>query len=670
MRGSDPSLLAQHRYYPFTYHRMTSMKKPRSLFDLPGMLRRFRLCASPSISPVFSLIGLPYLLFIATQFHVGEGFAEGPKSKNSQGVRWEPWGDAAFTRAKSQKKLVLLNLKAEWCHWCHVMDSDTYSSKKVQDILEAFYVTVEEQQDANPALSAHYRDYGWPATVVFSASGEELKIFSGYVEAEEFAAQLSRLVKDPRPLKREVVNELSSESAGEEGILLTLRKRYLNSLDSIKGGLKTSHKFLDPDSVEYAIRRAVMGEQNDREWLLLTLSANQALIDPTWGGFYQYSTGRDWKKPHFEKLLTSQVTNIKSYLLGFAALGGEVRNLEIAEATHEYLNQFLRGNEGSYYVSQSADISGVVDNKEYFLLPDQERRAQGLPKVDSNEYAREAALGMEALLFLYAHTSTSSYLSEARRVGEWLIRNRIGADGTVARGMVSLPDGKGSSDHYLADAIPVARSFLKMTAITGEPKWFDIGVRILSFCERIFGKFDSTGYVATDAASQSLKEVQGILQRSNFAENIALARVSNLYFHYGGEAWLEEMARRAYRFSLKSDAALASISEPGPLLLSFEIARDPIHITVVGERGSPATESLWATALKIPDFYVRTERFTREELDAVGAEKGSLGGIKFPRLGKPAAFICANKTCSLPLFSAGELRERIFEVMRRQKTGE
>ena len=602
---------------------------------------------------------------------ISAGFADSSGTEISQGIRWESWGDSIFQKAKAEKKLVLLNLKAEWCHWCHVMEAETYSVKQVQDVLRANYIAVAEQQDANPALSAQYREYGWPATIIFSSSGKELKVLSGYVEAKEFAEQLTRLVTSPEDSVRTPQKGKLNAETGEDALLQLLKERYRDSLDLVKGGLKTSHRFLDPDSIEYALRQSLRGEHLDRDWLLVTLAANQSLQDPIWGGFFQYSTRRDWNYPHFEKLLTSQVVNIKSYLGAYSALGKPDGAGLLAEATQRYIDSFLRSGDGSFYVSHSADIAGVKNNREYFALSNDARRSIGLPKVDTHEYAKEAGLGMEAVLALYASTGAEHYLIDAKNVGEWLLANRIMADGAVVRekrsvSLDTLPVSV--EDHFLADAIPVARSFLKMAAITGERKWLNHGVQVLSFCERAFSRDGIGGYVSSDAASAESREVKDILQRSNFAENVALARVANLYYYFSGRVDLREMANRAYKSVLDGDAALSSISEPGPLLAHEELTREPIHITVIGARGDATTEALWREAIKVPDFFVVTERFTREELD-VGKDVGEelAAGVKFPRLAKPAAFLCANKTCSLPMFSPGELHGRIFEVLKGSK---
>ena len=89
-------------------------------------------------------------------------------------LKWSDWSDDLFARATAEKRFVILDLEAVWCHWCHVMEKTTYSDPKVIDLLASHYIPVRVDQDANPDLSSRYGDWGWPATIVFGPDGTEL----------------------------------------------------------------------------------------------------------------------------------------------------------------------------------------------------------------------------------------------------------------------------------------------------------------------------------------------------------------------------------------------------------------------------------------------------------------------------------------------------------------
>src|SRR4051794_10538022 len=84
-------------------------------------------------------------------------------------IAWQPWSDKLFETAKKENKLVILDLEAVWCHWCHVMDEQTYSDPEVKKLIGSNYIAVRVDQDSRPDLSNRYEDYGWPATIFFSS---------------------------------------------------------------------------------------------------------------------------------------------------------------------------------------------------------------------------------------------------------------------------------------------------------------------------------------------------------------------------------------------------------------------------------------------------------------------------------------------------------------------
>src|SRR5215470_15632705 len=123
--------------------------------------------------------------------------AEKPEAQTT--IAWQDWGDEAFARAAREHRLVLLDLGAVWCHWCHVMEETTYQDPEVTALLRDHFVAVRVDQDARPDLSNRYEDYGWPATIVFDARGTELVKFSGYIPPPRMASLLRAVVEDPTP---------------------------------------------------------------------------------------------------------------------------------------------------------------------------------------------------------------------------------------------------------------------------------------------------------------------------------------------------------------------------------------------------------------------------------------------------------------------------------------
>src|SRR5262245_58887646 len=125
----------------------------------------------------------PWLLFaaLAPSLPLAACRAAEAAPVDGPAIAWEPWSEGAFERAEREGKLVLLDLEAGWCHWCHVMDEVTYRDPAVAQLVREHYVALRVDQDARPDLSNRYEDYGWPATIVLRGDGLELAKRLGYL---------------------------------------------------------------------------------------------------------------------------------------------------------------------------------------------------------------------------------------------------------------------------------------------------------------------------------------------------------------------------------------------------------------------------------------------------------------------------------------------------------
>src|SRR4029453_9762551 len=292
-----------------------------------------------------------------------------------------------FEKARRENKFILLDLEAVWCHWCHVMEETTYRDSKVLSLLQSRYLPVKVDQDSRPDLANRYLNYGGPATVIFDPDGTEIVKRRGYIEPEAMGRLLEAVLKDPSPEKdsvqdssREIFNPVLADSLRKE-----LETRHRASYDEALGGLKNEQKFLDRDAAEYALLLAREGDKGEEARARQTLRAVEGLIDPVWGGVYQYSTHGDWKHPHYEKLTIRQGEYLRIYALAYS-LFRDPKDLKAALDIERYLKTFQRGPGGAFCASQDADLKPGEKSHEYFALGDGERRARGLPRVDPNFY--------------------------------------------------------------------------------------------------------------------------------------------------------------------------------------------------------------------------------------------------------------------------------------------
>jgi thiol:disulfide interchange protein len=165
-------------------------------------------------------------------------------------LAWQPWSDQVFSDAKRTHRFVLLDLEAVWCHWCHVMDANTYSDPKVIKLLQSRYIVVKVDQDSRPDLSNRYEDYGWPATVVFDGSGHEIVKRQGYLAPDEMASMLQAIIDDPSP-GPSVQAPPTLKSPANAVLSAPARKRlgenYASGYDEKHGSWGFDQKYLDWD---------------------------------------------------------------------------------------------------------------------------------------------------------------------------------------------------------------------------------------------------------------------------------------------------------------------------------------------------------------------------------------------------------------------------------------
>src|SRR6266478_3319231 len=397
-------------------------------------------------------------------------------------VTWSEWRDDLFSRARAENRFVILDLEAVWCHWCHVMEKTTYGDPEVAELLASKYLPVRVDQDANPDLSSRYGDWGWPATIVFGPDGTEIAKIRGYIEPERMQALLKAVIDDPSPgpsigdafeIKPSASAFLSRERRTE------LVKNYDGSYEEKLGGWGDNQKYIDADSMDYAMSRAEAGDALAIKRARQTLDAALALIDPVWGGVFQYSEGGSWTTPHFEKIMSFQAQYLRQYSQAYA-LWKDPKYLAAARNIERYLASFLLAPEGAFYVSQDADLDHDHDGHEYYALDDAGRRKLGLPRIDKHLYARENGWAISGLLALYNVTNDPKVLAIAERSAKWVNDNRALPEGGFRHG------DKDRGGPFLGDSMAMGQAFLDLYAATGDRDWLTAAARAGDFISSAF----------------------------------------------------------------------------------------------------------------------------------------------------------------------------------------
>jgi uncharacterized protein YyaL (SSP411 family) len=584
--------------------------------------RRLRICTAFLIA----LLIYPTLVGAAPEGH-------------GAGIVWLRSDTDAFAQARAQHRFVLLYLEAVWCHWCHVMDEKTYGDPGVRAEIAAHYVPLRIDQDLRPDLSERYKDYGWPATVVFAADGSEIVKRQGFIEPPRFLKLLKAIQADPSAESVEGADSTAAApraSALDAATRAELGKRHRDTYDDKLGGLAIGQKFLDRDSVEYAIAQALAGDAEEAAMARKTLDAARALFDPAWGGVYQYSTYSDWQHPHFEKLATIQGQYLRIYALAYAAFERSEDQQAVREI-RRYLDTFLKSQDGVFYVSQDADLKPGEHSTAYFALDDAKRRAQGVPHVDQHVYSLQNGQIIEALATWSEYGGDADALAQERRAADWIIANRALLGGGFRH------DAEDAAGPYLGDTLAMGRAFLALYRASADRAWLTRAAAAADFIAANFARAQG-GYV-------SAKSSGPIAAKPQIDENISLARFANLLARYTGKPEHRAIAESAMRYLADPHVALAEITEPGILLVDDELHADPLHLTVMAAKSDEAAVPLFAAVQHLPQWYKRVEWWDKAEGDLPNAD------VSYPSPKRAAAFVCTENRCSLPIYAPAQIAE-------------
>ncbi len=496
-----------------------------------------------------------------------------------KGVAWRELDEAKiFAEARATGRFVLLDGAAEWCHWCHVMEATTYHDAAVIRRLDAAFIAVKVDVDARPDVEARYHAYGWPATVLFSPEGLELGKYQGYLPPAELLTILDKvqsartIAPEPSPVVYAGARTRSQREAFVARADAALRRYY----DAKEGGFGTFQKFPIGVDNEWWFRKARRTGPADaaaRAEIAFTLRAQAALIDPVFGGIYQYSVGGTWTEPHYEKLGVMQAQALDNYAEAYALLGDPGFRAH-AEAMHRFAEEMFRGKEGGFFCTQDADLHAhdpsrpFLDGHAYYALPRSERLARGIPRIDTHEYGRENGLFVQAYLRYAAAFGDAHAVTEAARAMDRFVRTHAAPDG----GFLHDPAEARRGVLHLADQVYPAAAMVALYRATRDARWLEGARASASLLQTRFLAPDGGFYGTTEDTHAS-----GVFanRQKPVDENIAAARMLSALCRESGQGAFRELALRTID-ALSNDAVLADRGRIlGGLLLALDEAPEP-----------------------------------------------------------------------------------------------
>ncbi|MGE0321173.1 MAG: DUF255 domain-containing protein [Polyangiaceae bacterium] len=488
-----------------------------------------------------------------------------------QAFEFASWSKATFERARKERRFILLHGAAVWCHWCHVMEETTYRDPRVGKLLHDRFIVIRVDIDSRPDIEERYAEWGWPATILLSPDAEELGKYRGYLEPVELLEILKRAGSATRPDEESLEPGATSASpAAMPWVALRALRDFDSYYDAEQGGWGTRQKAPLGENAEFEVLRGAK-DAAARHRALFSLRQQAALIDPVWGGIYQYSDGGTWKAPHYEKLMTFQAANLAAYAEAYR-LSRDARFLNWARAIARYVDGFLAApNSAGYYVSQDADVgahertSRFVDGKIYYGKPEAERLKLGVPRVDTHVYAEESGLWLSALAAL-GSAGERSALDQGLRTARNLLKTHVLPDGRVKH------SAKDTGRYHLSDAASLGFACVRLSAALqdSDPA---AASELKSAAQRIATALDPLWDERVNAywAGNPDKDAAGVFatRRHPFGANVLVAR---LLLQLGTSEERDWAARG--RSALASISTPASLDEQGRWLGGYLMALD------------------------------------------------------------------------------------------------
>jgi hypothetical protein len=326
------------------------------------------------------------------------------RSARHQPVNWHAWGEAAFDRAQRENKPILLDIGAVWCHWCHVMDRESYEDAEIARIINDHFVAMKVDRDERPDVDTRYQaavsaisgQGGWPLTAFLTPDGRPY--FGGtYFPRDDrygrpgFGRVLLTMSQVWRERREEALESAASvmnaieqnESFSSRGADLSLAlvdkivASAVSQFDPLHGGFGSQPKFPHPTILDLLLEVAVnRGNEQAKQAFTVTLEqmARGGVYDQLAGGFHRYSVDERWVVPHFEKMIYDNTELLRNYVHAYQTFVREDFR-STAEEIIGWLDAVMSDRKrGGFYASQDADIN-LDDDGDYFTWTLDEARA-------------------------------------------------------------------------------------------------------------------------------------------------------------------------------------------------------------------------------------------------------------------------------------------------------
>jgi len=483
-------------------------------------------------------------------------------------VDWRPWGDEALARAREEDKPILLSIGYSSCHWCHVMERESFEDPEIAAVMNEHFVPIKLDREERPDIDAIYMEAcqlmtgsgGWPLNVFLTP--EQLPFYAGtYFPPEPRHGMPSwRMVLDAlakawredseqiRSGSGRIAERLKGAAALEPSpeipdaaLLREAEDQLRNVYDARNGGFGGAPKFPPASAIEFLLRRA----ETEMTAHTLRRMASGGIYDQVGGGFARYAVDERWLVPHFEKMLYDNALLARAYLHAWQVTGDSLFR-RVCEETLDWALREMRGAEGGFYSALDADSEGV-EGKFYVWSHDELRAVAGNAAAEwfgatergnfegSNILTRgegEPAELDEWRRLLYEKRKLRARPAlDDKRLTAWnalMISALADAGAVLGRGdyreaasacadfllrelrddsgrlLRTWKDGRGRLNAYLEDHAFLVEALLTLYEATFEPRWFDAARELADRMIERFADAERGGFFDTAADHEQL----------------------------------------------------------------------------------------------------------------------------------------------------------------------
>jgi uncharacterized protein YyaL (SSP411 family) len=577
-------------------------------------------------------------------------------------INWMAWGSEAFDKARSEDKLVFLDISATWCHWCAVMEETTYKDPEVIKLINEKFVPVYVDSDMRPDISDRYNQGGWPSVAILTPTGQVLA-GGTTMTADELRASLGTVNKSYHENRELVYRKLEAarKASDEERAKKSqpggppnpeMSVRVLDSVnlfsDPVYGGFGGPEKFPTPEVYEFALyvypKARDIKEKSPKAAIDLALKGIAGgLLDRVEGGFFRYSTSPDWKTPHYEKLLSTNADLLGLYMRAYQLMGTEdYRDAAVSAAS--YMQKVLYDKStGAFFNSQAAD-------EKYYTQGGSGRSKIVPPPVNRVIYADSNAKAAIGFLAAYRATGDARYLNVALGVVDFIM-DRLYKKGEG----VSHSPGSAPGVMNLSDQVYTALAASHAYQATGDRKYLELSEDLAAVMDARFRDPEKGGFYGAAYGPKPLG-LLGDREKPQIENSKASALMMELYHITGTEAYRQSAKRALAPFTAEY---MKYTYWAAPFALAVARVVEPAYeFVVIGKKDNPGTAELIKTSYTFedPDRVVvplDPER-DKNRLESLGYEYGD----------KPVLYVCSEKTCFPPV-SPGQSLKKTRQYMQK-----